>query len=349
MAKIEFRSTTERFTILNPFSGFAEQEQSVEVRSDPLLGDVSIYNPLLKDKARAFLGENDAELIMKIVEETSKGCIFCSEAVETKTTKYPPSLLPEGRVRKGEAVLFANLFAVGKYHPVIVLSRAHFLQLSEFTVERIGNGFRAAQDFLRAVRERDATAHYATVNANYLLPAGASQVHPHMQMLITPEPYSYQKRLVEAAERYQAEHGSCYFADLIAAEKNTGARYIARTGKWHWMTAFSPMGSNEVMAIHEEKADLGLLSDEEITDLSAGISRVLSFYESRGHLSFNYTLFSVDGSAGHHGSRCLFKIITRQNLYPNYRNDDYFLQKLLQAELIFMLPEELAEELREKW
>lgn len=349
MAKIEFRSTTERFSILNPFNNFAEQEQSVEVRSDPLLGDTSIYNPLLKDKARAFLGKNDAELIKRIAEETARGCIFCGEAVETKTTRYPPDLLPDGRIKKGEAVLFANLFAVGKYHPVIVLSQAHFLQLSEFTSEMIANGFRAAQEFLQAVRERDATANYATVNANYLLPAGASQVHPHMQMLITPEPYSYQRRLLEAAGRYQAENGSSYFTDLIAAEKSTSSRYIARTGKWHWLAAFAPMGTNEVMAVHEDEADLGLLSDEEITDLSLGISRVLSFYESLGHLSFNYTLFSASESAGHHGSRCLFKIITRQNLYPNYRNDDYFLQKLLQSELIFMLPEELAEELRGIW
>jgi len=36
----------------------------------------------------------------------------------------------------------------------------------------------------------------------------------------------------------------------------------------------------------------------------------------------------------------LLKIINRQNLYPNYRNDDYFLQKLLQSELIIDLPEQ---------
>jgi hypothetical protein len=38
--------------------------------------------------------------------------------------------------------------------------------------------------------------------------------------------------------------------------------------------------------------------------------------------------------------------VNRQNLYPNYRNDDYFLQKLLQTELILTLPEDLAAEAR---
>jgi hypothetical protein len=34
--------------------------------------------------------------------------------------------------------------------------------------------------------------------------------------------------------------------------------------------------------------------------------------------------------------------MTRQNPYPNYRTDDYFLQKGLQTELFLMPPEELA-------
>ena len=47
--------------------------------------------------------------------------------------------------------------------------------------------------------------------------------------------------------------------------------------------------------------------------------------------------------------RALLKIITRQNLYSNYRNDDYFLQKLLQSELIITPPEELAEALNKSF
>ena len=43
------------------------------------------------------------------------------------------------------------------------------------------------------------------------------------------------------------------------------------------------------------------------------------------------------------------RVITRQNVYPNYRCDDYFLQKLLGEELILTPPEELAENLRRIW
>ena len=137
-----------------------------------------------------------------------------------------------------------------------------------------------------------------------------------------------------------------YYLDLIDEEKEIASRYITSTGKWHWMTPFSPSGSNEVDAVHEEEIDFGHLSETDILDLSYGISRVLAFYERIGRLSFNLSLFSARRHSLEAGFHCLLKIISRQNLYSNYRNDDYFLQKLLQSELIIDLPEEQAERLR---
>jgi len=344
--KVQFESLESSFRILNPFKDFAEEEHLVVVRKDPLLGDTSIYNPYLKDKARFFFGENDPELIKKLVEESAKTCIFCEDKVEKNTARYLADIAPSGRIRVGEAVLFANLFAVGKYHPVVSLCRAHFLKLSEFSPELIQNGLLAAQEFLKSVYNHDTSVPFATVNANYLLPAGASLVHPHLQMLITPVAYSYHARVVNASRSYYQQTGSSYYSDLIDEEKKIGSRYITQKGRWHWMTAFSPTGSNEVNAIHENEGDFGLLSEEDIKDLSYGISRVLAFYDSLGFMSFNYSLFSVRRSSSEEGFRCLLKIINRQNLYPNYRNDDYFLQKLLQSELIIDLPEEQAEKVR---
>ena len=103
---------------------------------------------------------------------------------------------------------------------------------------------------------------------------------------------------------------------------------------------------NEFIAIHEAEADFGDLAASDLKDLSYGISRVLAFYETRGHLSFNYAVYSVKRDRSQEGFHCIIKIISRQNLYHNYRNDDYSLQKLLQTELIITPPEELAELLK---
>jgi galactose-1-phosphate uridylyltransferase len=334
---------------LNPMKEFAEDVQTLQIRRDPLLGDTSVFNPELKDKAQIFFGKCDQKLIDTLIEETAKTCFFCGEAVAKSTPRFMPDFSSEGRIRVGEALLFPNLFSLGTYHPVIRLCDAHFLKLSEFTPELIANGFFAAQNFIRIAYEKDPTVVYAAVTANYLFPAGASLVHPHLQMIATPMPYSYQARMLDGCRKWQEKHNSSFFNDLINEEKKTGDRYIGQIGDWHWLTPFSPLGINEAMAIHEIKEDLNDLSDEDINNLATGISKVLCHYETMGHLSYNYSLYSVRSGKTGGGFRAMLKIITRQNLYPNYRNDDYFLQKLLQSELIITPPEELAEQLRKSF
>ena len=346
MAKIQFESFTSDLTILNPFKDFSEELHRVEIRKDPLLGNTSVYNPRLRDKVKFFFGDCDDKLISALKEESARNCIFCSDRIEKNTPRYPPSLVPEGRIKMGEAVLFPNLFPVGKYHSVIVLSKAHFLKLSEFQSGLIEDGLKAAQIFVNSVYRQDPSARFVAVNANYLFPAGATLVHPHLQMLISPIPFSYHDRLIEASRSYYLEKGSSYFQELIDEERGAGSRYVARTGRWHWLTAFSPIGINEIIALHEGENDFGALLEDDLRALSSGISRVLTFYESLGHLSFNYSILSQRNNQPKSGYRCLLKIISRQNLYPNYRNDDYFLQKLLQSELIINLPEDLTVKLR---
>ena len=346
MGGISFERFESEARFHNPLSNFAEEVHRLEVRRDPLLGDTSVYNPYLKDKAKAFFGENDPDLVTRLVEESGKTCFFCGEKVEQSTPRFTPAFLAEGRLKVGEAVLFPNLFSLGAHHPVIRLCKTHFLRPSGFDQSLLADGLAVAQKFLKIAYEKDPAAVFAAITANYLFPAGASLVHPHLQMIVTPIPYSYHARFLEAEEAYYRTHGSPYLVDLIR-EELTGPRYVARRGKWHWIASFSPLGSNEITAIHETGADFADLAAPDLSDLSYGISRVLSFYESLGHLSFNYAVYSSKADRPAAGARCFFRIISRQNLYPNYRNDDYFLQKLLQTELIITPPEELAPRLKE--
>ncbi len=345
MGRIRFESTESEVHFLNPMKEFNEDVQILEIRRDPLLGDTSVFNPELKDKAQIFFGSCDQELIDRLVEESAKTCFFCGDAVAKSTPRFMPDFSSEGRIRVGEALLFPNLFSLGTYHPVIRLCDAHFLKLSEFTPELISNGFRAARQFISLAYDKDPEISHAAVTANYLFPAGASLVHPHLQMIATPLPYSYQARMLAACSRWQSDHGTSYFVDLVTEEQG-GPRYIGQKGRWHWLAPFSPLGNNEVMAIHEDTADLHDLSDGDLDNLAAGIASVLRYYETLGHLSYNYALYSVRQGVDDGSFRLLLKIITRQNLYANYRNDDYFLQKLLQSELIITPPEELAEQVR---
>jgi UDPglucose--hexose-1-phosphate uridylyltransferase len=345
MAGIKFESEKSEAEFLNPFKDFAVERQVVEVRKDPLTGDTSVYNPVFKDKAKIFFGDTDPALIESLARDTANTCIFCGDKPEKTTPKYLPGLIPWGRIQEGDSVLFSNLFPIGKYHSVIVLGKKHFLTLPEFTPALLETGLRAAQKFLIALSLWDEESGYSVLSSNYLFPAGASIVHPHLQMLATPIAYSYQARLIKAASLYYGSNRSSYFTNLIYEERRSGERYVNQIGPWHWMASYSPMGNNEFTAIHETESDYAFLPERALGDLAKGISRVLLLYEKLGHLAFNFALYSVRGG-DEEGFRLVLKIISRQNLYPNYRNDDYFLQKMLQSELIIISPEELADMLR---
>jgi galactose-1-phosphate uridylyltransferase len=346
MAKITFETSEAPARILSPLKAFAEDFHRIEVRKDPLLGHRSIYNPSLKEKVKFFFGECDQTLIEEMVAATARTCPFCPERLDASTPRYPSDFIPEGRMRLGEAVLFPNLYPLGKYHTVIRLTETHFLRLSQFSPAVLKTGFQLARHFIRHACEVDRDACYFAVNANYLFPAGATLVHPHLQMLVTPEPLTHHERLLEAGKSYFREHGTPYLLDLVSEERRINERYVASKGKWHWISAFSPLGMNEFMAIHEKDADFRNLTDADLGDLARGISKVLCLYEDLGYLSFNYSLLSAREPLFGESSRCLLRIINRQNLYHNYRNDDYFLQKILSSDFIINTPEDLSNQLK---
>jgi len=344
MSKIKFDKVIQTQEFLNVTKGYAREPFEVEVRYDPLFGNTSVYNKLLKGKLKVIFGASDEDLIAQMVQQSAVNCILCNGKIESSTPKYPEEIIKSGRIQIGEATLFPNLFPIGKYHAVISISKAHFLRLSEFTPQLLIDAFLCARDFVRNVLKIDFNPLYITLNANYLFPSGSSLVHPHLQLLITSIPYSYHKRLIDACLSYYQQNSSNYFNDLILEEKKRGERYISQYGRWHFAASFAPSGSNEIIAIHESEANISELTETDVKDIATGISHVLSYYEKMGFLSFNFTLFSSRNSTGFN---CYFKMMTRQNLYPNYRNDDYYLQKILHSELMIVLPEELASGIRE--
>jgi UDPglucose--hexose-1-phosphate uridylyltransferase len=341
MARISFDSFEDNLELLNPLKGFAPERQRIEVYRDPLLGHTSVYNPAIEEGLKVFLNDVDREMIARLAAEGAKHCVFCPDRV-AGVARFPETLIPGGVVRVGEAVAFPNLIAMGGHHSVAIVSRAHFLEPQQLSPDLIGNAWLALRQVAEAVCRNDPDASWVTVHGNYLFPAGASLMHPHFQMLIGSSPYTHHARLADACRDYLQAEGSRYHDDLVTLERAAGARYIAATGRWHWLAAFSPLGSNEILAVHETDGDLLRLDEGELRDLAEGLSATLRFYADLGHMSFNYTLYGRREPAQPDGFQCLLRIMTRQNPAPAYRCDDFYLQKGLQTELMLHRPEVLA-------
>jgi len=354
---IKFESNTRETKFYNPLKDFQEDTHTVEFRRDPLLGTISILNQNLVGKAKILFGETDQDLIKQVTNESRANCFMCPEKVTQNTPRYAANIIPSGRITKGEATLFPNLFPLSEWHAVCTLTKEHYLELENFSQGFLIAGFQACLEFIRQVTTNDdSTMNYATINCNYLFPAGASVVHPHIQILGGDIPYTYLDRLLKESHNYFHKYNSNYWKDFVMKEKEADDRYIGRTGAVEWITSFSPIGTNEIQGIMLDKSNFLELTDYDITSLGEGLTRILHYYGEEGWSTFNFTIYSgplteiAEAEIDIAKYFCVnLRIVTRPNVYNNYRADDYFLQKLLGTEVLVTSPELLAGELRDKF
>jgi galactose-1-phosphate uridylyltransferase len=344
-AKIEFRKHIQKSTFHNPMMQNDLDTQELEIRRDPLTRGQSIFNPRLEDKVAMFYGKSDTALMEKMARESEPRCFLCQDRWKTMTPAYPEDLVPGGRIQVGQAVLFPNIFPAAQIHAVIRVGEKHYVPLAEFDGLAVTQALQACFEFARCL-SKDKTVHYLTINANYLGPAGASIAHPHFQVVGGDLPFSDLESVFKCSQAYFESNQSCYWSDLVQVEKSIGERFIGESGPVAWLTAFSPRGANEILGVLTERSHFLEMDNTDIQGLAAGLVKVLQGYADLGISTFNFAVYSGPIQQRDESFRCFVRIISRQNVYENYRTDDYFLQKLLRNELIVMPPEALAKSLR---
>ncbi|MBC7359479.1 MAG: hypothetical protein H5U10_13185 [Desulfacinum sp.] len=343
---LEWKTWTETARFHSPLRNGELDEQVIEVRRDPLTGHQSIYNPALEGKTSILFPPTDAAYLEERAAASRDACFLCDGKWRTLTPAYPEDLVPGGRIVRGEAVLFPNLFPLSAYHAVVMVGERHHRHLNDFPEDLLADALAAALDFVRACAEKTPDVPYFTVNANYLFPAGASVIHPHLQILGSVEPGTHHRLLLDASRAYRERTGRCYWDDLAAAEQDGKVRYIGRIHRTHWMAAFSPMGVNEILAVVPGVPTFLEWTGEDVRAMARGLRQVLAGYHALGFSTFNFSCYSgplgeLDGSFA-----TVLRIVNRQNVTPHYRTDDYYFQKLLKNEIMIMRPEALAEHMR---
>jgi UDPglucose--hexose-1-phosphate uridylyltransferase len=341
MTSIQFDSWQQTAHFHNPLHGGVLDAQQIEVRLDPLTGHQSVFNAALEDKAGILFPDTDPGYLRQRAAETRTQCFLCEARWRHTTPRYPETLIPGGRMERGAAVLFPNLFPLAAYHAVVMLDDEHFRTLDNFPAELLGDALGVALDFIGRCHQVDPRALYFTINANYLFPAGASVLHPHLQVLGGPHPGTHHRLLLERSQHYLLETGSCYWSDLASAEEN-GPRFLGKLGSSRWLTAFSPMGANEVNGVWPTASHFLEWGDEDIRTMAEGLSRILQAYHALNFSTFNFSCFSGPLDRTSPEFRCLVRLINRQNAAPHYRTDDFYFQKLLRNEIIIRRPEHLA-------
>ncbi|HET9769915.1 MAG TPA: hypothetical protein VFS16_03420 [Acidimicrobiia bacterium] len=100
--------------ILHPAHGFRPVAARLGIRWDPLTGHSARVLP------PSGLTQPQHHDLAAVADETRAQCPFCSERIETAVPRFAPGIVPEGRIRAGEAVLFPNLLPYARHSSVSV-------------------------------------------------------------------------------------------------------------------------------------------------------------------------------------------------------------------------------------
>lgn len=340
---IRFESFRQVAEFHSPLEGGALVRQEIEFRKDPLLGHVSVFNEAIRGKKNLLFPDTDFQYIAERAESTRGTCFLCNKRWEDVTPRYSERLLPGGRLIKNDCVLFPNLFPVAPYHAVVMVGSEHYRSLEEFPQELLHDAIEISISFAIATWKNSKDCPFFTINANYLPPAGASLIHPHLQVVGSGIPSSHHEHLINATRAFYNTNGVSFWHAIVEEEKKQRDRYVmCGADTAHVMTAYSPMGTNEVQIVWPNRKTFLEWTEDDIRGFAIVLSYVLKAYHVIGFSTFNFACYSGSFDGPTEADGCLARIITRQNMVPHHRTDDYYLQKLLGNEIAFYSPEELA-------
>lgn len=339
-SKIEFQVVESESTFLHPRKGFSPTVEKFEVRIDPLTGRTGHFSHFGAIKPQRLSLESYT------TPEIKGFCPFCLENRDRVTPRFMESVVPEGRLSRGEALLIPNLFPYDIHSGVMVMTDHHVVSLEELNEQRLGDAFSLGIEFLKRIRSISPVLPYHLMTWNYMPPSGGGLVHPHQQYFATNHPGNQFVDELRASEAFFGTHRLNYWAELIEAEQKINKRYIGQIGSSHWLSSFVSLGIlGEIICVFPDVFSIGNFTDDHIRDLVSGLLRVFKYYSGTEVYSFNASLFF--GPEGQEHFSCHFRIAARTFLnMRDYAPDLNFFQALLSEPVSVILPEELCKAAR---
>ena len=340
---LEFRLEKKRARLHDPRVGFKLVEVESEIRYEPLTGTSGrICHFTLK--------KLPAPDLAPMIEQSRTVCPFCPERIEAVTPRYPEDMLAGGRMRQGGAMLVPNLFPYDDISAVAVLCREHFHAMDAIPEQAIADGLMLSRNFFAATGQWVAGGRgFGMVSWNYMPPSGGSQVHPHMQVVLTTNPGNGVLRELAAEAAYHERTGRRFADDLLEEEQKRAERWLGSVGNVAWLVPYVPLGLlGDAQAVFPGRASIADLSDADIADFSRSLVRILRGFAERGLWSFNLAFypaaFGPDGIKTH---ALTVRVLPRFFVNPALHVSDASSMKMLLDERAAMVyPEETAELLR---
>lgn len=341
---ISFKKINDKMRLLNPFKDFSMDEIPFEIRYDPLTGQTTrVFNLPYKPIQRPDFRDQI---------EKSKGtlCPFCPESIDKSTPLFLKEMVPEGRVRVGEACLVPNLLPLDRYTGVCVITQKHFVAIEDFTPDMMKDAFMAALIFIKQVAEYDPAVRFFNINWNYMPPAGSSIVHPHLQVNCGEIPTRQQRLQIESSMQYYLENGRTFWEDYIAAEREMAERYLVDMDSVFWTMSFAPHSAlPDLWCIFSDCDSLLHMKDDELGLFLKGLAMAIRYIHEEGLYSFNVSILS--GRDSDH-FRVNARVTPRLLLREIGNSDQTYYQVLHREPTTMKLPESVGKKVQaifERW
>jgi UDPglucose--hexose-1-phosphate uridylyltransferase len=290
---VEFKKICSYVRLMNPLKGHSLDEIPFEIRFDPLTGETGrVFDlPFKAEKP------NVADMV-----DRSKQifCPFCPAALEKSTPEFPKDLIPEGRIKVGDATLIPNLAPFEKHAGVAIFSPEHFLPMENLTEETMRDAFSASLLYLKRVAQSDPLVRFFSINWNYMPSAGSSIVHAHLQPSAGEVPTNALRKQLEGSRRHLLNHRRAFWEDFIDAEMQNGERTLGNIGSTFWTMSFVPASFlPDVQCIFPQLETLLEMTAEDLEYFLKGLSKILKYFLQENVYSFNLSIFSTKEDESH--------------------------------------------------
>jgi len=336
---IALRKTISESVFLDPRKNFEHKTVKIEIRCDPLTGNISRIFPFRN------LALHRHDWTPFVEDSLKKFCPFCPDVMEKVTPKFTKEIAPEGRIKVGKATVIPNLNPYDKYASLVIMSPRHYIPMEEISTEFMAESIQAGLIYLQRASQADPEgAAYPSINWNYMPYSGGSLIHPHLQILASPKPCTFDKKLIENSVEYYNNYRNNYWVDLIAKEQKLGERYIGKTGNIHWISAFAPRHIAEIIGVLPEKVTINEITTADILNFAKGLRKVISYYNQHNIPSFNAAMYFAQNQDT--GFSLHARIVGRFTILPLVGSDITHMQIMHDDPWTVILPEAVAQELQ---
>jgi len=246
-------------------------------------------NPILKIKNKITDDETFFNLkrIQYVLKKKKSKCSFCNWKKDTIVS----NIVLNKNSEKKSWIIVDNLYPYDLVHSLLIYKKHDIKKFNSKILEEL---LERSLEWFNFYLKQNKKLLYPILGINFGKNAGASLSHPHFHILISKEPYSFEKKLIKNKNKYFKKFKKDYFEDYFHVAKSLKLGFKIKDLKI-FATLTSPKGF-QVYALFKKLKSFFLLN--KIFNLFIKYELAFNFvflpsFENNKHRKENLAVFLI--------------------------------------------------------